>query len=101
MTYNFYAGFEKAAAAKSLIGINKNLMSGLRRFEQGAKVKTPTTINPGQAIAPRSELPHIPTMSAVSNEHNLKPHLPVEEAQRVKIPKAKRRETWQELKPQG
>lgn len=80
----FEDGFEKAAAADSLIGVMKNLRSGLRKYKQGGQVKSPTGPKPGVFIAPRSDMPPLPTMVKVNPNKNLSASIPFK---RVNVPK--------------
>lgn len=82
---SFYLGFQKAAAADSLIGVMKNLRSGMKRYSQGGKLITkPPNPKPGVFIAPRSDMPPLPTMVKVNPNKNLSASIPFK---RVKIPK--------------
>jgi hypothetical protein len=77
----------KKAEANSIIGVSKNLVSGLRKYDKGGSIKAPKTIKPGEAIAPRSDMPALPTMAVTPKEHNLSPSLPKSVAPSVRIPK--------------
>lgn len=81
----FFDGFDKAAEANSLIGTMKGLKPGLTKYDEGGDLnRAPAGPNPGVAVAPKSDMPPIPTMVKQSPKRNLDATLPFK---RVKIPK--------------
>lgn len=81
----FFQGFGKAAEANSLIGTMKGLQSGIPKYEQGGDLnRAPSGPNPGVAVAPKSDMPPLPTMVKQKANRNLDAALPFK---RVKIPK--------------
>lgn len=81
----FFVGFEKAAEANSLIGTMKGLKPGITKYEEGGDLnRAPAGPNPGVAVAPKSDMPPIPTMVKQNPNKNLDATLPFK---RVKIPK--------------
>jgi hypothetical protein len=86
----FFDGFEKRAEADSLIGVMNGLASGLRSYDKAGKIRSPDAPKPGVFIAPRSDMPPIPSMDRHSAIHNLSPSLPEAQAPEVSVPKARR-----------